>query len=132
MALDRLNVIAKRVRSTNTDDWKQLWSEERYGKPTKPKREESCTKAILSDLRQLLPEGVHAEPEVRHSGDTRADIGISCGAAHVPIKVKRNDHPELWRALRSQLIAKYTGDVDTGGKGKCEGVEEDRKQTLPD
>ena len=117
LALDRLNVIATRIQSTNTDDWKQLWSEDRNGKPTKPKREESCTKAILSDLRQLLPEGVHAEPEVRHSGDTRADIRVSCGAAHVPIEVKRNDHPELWRALRSQLIAKDTGDIDTGGHG---------------
>ena len=117
LALDRLNVLAKRIRSTNTDDWKQHWNEDRHGKPTKPKREESCTKAILSDLRQLLPPGVHAEREVQHSNDTRADIRVSCDEAGIPIEVKRNDHAQLWRALQSQLIAKYTGDLAAGGYG---------------
>lgn len=102
LAFDRLNVIAKEIRSTNTDDWKKHWNEDRYGKPTEPKREESCTKAILSDLRQLLPQGVHAEPEAQHSNETRADIRVSCDEAGIPIEVKRNAHRELWRAGPAQ------------------------------
>ena len=117
LALDRLNVIAARVHSTNTDDWKQHWNEDQYGRPTTPKREESCTRALLSDLRQLLPPGVDAEPETRHSNDTRADFSVSFGGAHVPVEVKRNDNSDLWRALRAQLISKYTNDSDTGGHG---------------
>ena len=117
LALDRLNVIATRIHSTNTDDWKQHWNEDQYGRPTTPKREESCTRALLSDLRQLLPTGVDAEPETRHSNDTRADFSVSYGGAHVPVEVKRNDNSDLWRALRAQLISKYTSDSDTGVHG---------------
>ena len=117
LALDRLNFISARIRSTNTDDWKQHWNEDRHGRTTTPKPEESCTRALLSDLRQLLPTGVDAEPETRHSNDTRADFSVSYGGAHVPVEVKRNDNSDLWRALRAQLISKYTSDSDTGGHG---------------
>ena len=117
LVLDRLDCIAARIRSTNTDDWKQLWNEDRFGRPTTPKPEESCTRALLSDLRQLLPKGVSAEPEARHSNGTRADLNLSYEDAHVPVEVKRNDNPELWRALRDQLIGKYTRDLGTGGHG---------------
>ena len=115
--LDRLGVIAQRIRWTDSDDWKQHWNEDQYGRPTKPKREESCTRAILSDLRGLLPDGVDAQPESRYSNDSSADIRVSHGASHVPIEVKRNGHRDLWRALRTQLIAKYTRDAGTGGRG---------------
>ena len=117
LALDRLKFIAARTHSTNTDDWKQHWNEDQYGRPTAPKREESCTRALLSDLRQLLPTGVDAEPETRHSNDTRADFSVSYGGAHVPVEVKRSNNSDLWRAVRTQLISKYTIDSATGGHG---------------
>ena len=117
MALDRLKFIAARIHSTNTDDWKQHWNEDQYGRPTTPKREESCTRALLSDLRQLLPPGVAAEPETSHSNNTRADLSVSHCGAHVPVEVKRSNNSDLWRAVRTQLISKYTIDSATGRHG---------------
>lgn len=102
LVLDRFDCIAARIRATNTDDWKQLWNEDQYGRPTTPKPEESCTRALLSDLRQLLPRGVSAEPEARHSNDTRADLNLSYEDAHVPVEVKR----------QSRVVARVTRPTD--------------------
>ena len=52
---DKLNELAIRIRTTNTDDWLQYWNEDSQGHPLKPKREEHCRDALLSDLRRLLP-----------------------------------------------------------------------------
>ena len=117
LALDRLNAIGARIRSTNTDDWKQHWNEDQYGHALEPKPERSCTKALIADLRELLPPGVGAEPESQYSNDTRADIRVYHGDIHVPIEVKRNDNKELWSALRGQLIEKYVPAAGTGGHG---------------
>ena len=117
LVLDRLDLIAAQIRSENTDNWKLHWNEDAHGRPIKPKREESCTRALLSELRRVLPPGVGAEPEVRCAKDARADICVSHGDYHVPVEVKRNDNRELWRAARTQLIAKYASDPATNGHG---------------
>lgn len=33
------------------------------------------------------------------------------------MEIKRSCHPELWSAIRTQLVAKYTCDLATGGHG---------------
>ena len=117
LALDRLNAIRTRIRSTNTDDWKRHWNEDRNRRASKPKHEESCTQALIADLRKLLPSGVGAEPEPKYPNDKRADIRVSHGDIHVPIEVKRNDNEALWSALRQQLVEKYVPAAGTGGHG---------------
>ena len=66
---DKLNDLANRIRTANTDDWLQYWNEDPQGRPVKPKHEEHCRDALLSDLRGLLPDGVVAEPEGEYSND---------------------------------------------------------------
>ena len=116
LVLTQLEDIAFRIRSGDLDQWKQYWNEDRLG-PTDPKPEESCTRALLHELRPMLPKGVHAEREAHYPNNTRADIRVSYQDYHIPIEVRRNDHRDLWRAPTTQLVAKYASDPATGGHG---------------
>ena len=118
LVLDRLREIAMRIRDGNTDDWKQYWNVDSHGRPTEVRPEESCRDALLSDLQQNLPNGVvAAEPEGHYADDNRADMRITFFDFHVPVEVKKNNHHELWSAIRNQLIRKYTREPTTSGYG---------------
>lgn len=119
LVLDRLREIDGRIRTTNTDDWRQYWNLDRWGRPRKDDRrdENSCRDALLSDLRLVLPDGIDAQPEGQHSGAARSDIRVSCGRFVVPVEIKKSTHRELWSALRSQLLAKYVMDPAADGYG---------------
>ena len=114
---DKLTELATRIRTTNTDDWLQYWNEDPQGRPVKPKHEEHCRDALLSDLRGLLPDGVVAEPEGEYANDMRADIRVAFGDFNVPVEVKKDRNRQLWSSLNNQLIAKYASDPATGGHG---------------
>ena len=117
LVTDRLDEIAIRIRTDNTDDWRQYWNVDQYERPTTPKPENSCRDAILSDLRQRLPAEVDAQPEGRYANDGQADIRVACNDFHVPIEIKRNSHRRLWSAIHNQLINGYLSDPATGGHG---------------
>ena len=118
LLVDRLEGLARRIRTGNTDDWRQYWSEGARGRAKSPKIEDHCRDALLSDLQNLLkPIGVDAQREGQYANDRRSDIRVSYGAFNVPVEIKRDRHRELWSALRDQLMAKYTIDPDTGGSG---------------
>ena len=114
---DRLSAVASNLRTGNTDDWRQYWNEDAYGRPKKPKHEDSCRDALLSRLRPTLPASVHAQPEGQYAGDKRSDIRVAYGGSNVPVEIKKDKNTELWSALRSQLIEQYTRDIETGGYG---------------
>ena len=116
LVVDWLKKIGDQIRTGNTDDWRQYWNEDR-GRPCSPRHENFCRDAILSDLRQRLPQGVDAQREGQYARDTRADIRVSCRDFQVPVEIKKNSHPDLWRACRAQLIEKYTRDPATDGYG---------------
>ena len=117
LVMDRLHELAVRIRTGNTDDWHHYWNEDQYGRPCAPKPENSCRKALLSDLRPRLPQEVDAQPEGRYANDRRADIRVACHDFHLPVETKRNSHRELWSAVRDQLIEGYVSDPKTGGYG---------------
>ncbi len=117
MMLDCLEEIGERIRTGNTDDWRQYWNEDPRGRPSIPKHEDSCRDALLSDLRQRLPSGVDAQPEGQYAAAKRSDIRAAHSVFNVPVEAKKNSHRDLWRALRDQLIAKYTTDSATDGYG---------------
>lgn len=116
LVLDQLSELAVHIRQGNTDDWRQYWDGLRGQSPT-PRHEDDCRDALLSDLRQRLPQSVDAQPEGQYANDKRADIRVSCEGFQVPVEIKKNAHPKLWSAMRSQLIAQYTNDPDTDGYG---------------
>ena len=57
------------------------------------------------------------EPEGRYADAKRSDIRVSYGGLNVPVEIKKDSHRDLWSAIRTQLIAKYTRDPGTGGYG---------------
>lgn len=117
LALNRLDELARSVRTTNTNDWRQYWNEDSHGLPTSPKHEESCRDTLLSRLRFLLPPEAHDQPEAAAAAKRRADIGLYGPGFYVPIETKRESHAKLYRAPLDQLVAKYTQDPATGGYG---------------
>ena len=114
---DRISDIATDVRGGNDNPWRNYWSDDRYNPPTKPKHEDSCRDALLTDLKRRLPDEVDAAPEGRYAADNRADIRAGCSGFNVPIEIKKNSHPDLWTAMRRQLMGKYTTDPATSGYG---------------
>jgi len=63
------------------------------------------------------PLGVDAQPEGRYADDQRADMRPSIGDINIPVEIKRSCHRQLWSAVRTQLIAKYTRDPAADGYG---------------
>ena len=114
---DQLCGLAVKIRTGNTDDWRQYWNENDYGKPDTPKHENSCRDTLLSDLRERLPQGIDAQPEGQYARDKRADMRVSCLNFQTPVEVKKNGHRDLWRAMQDQLIQQYTTDPATEGYG---------------
>ena len=117
LTVDTLQQIARRVPTSNSNEWEQYWNDSKYGKPSEPKVEEACRNNLLTALRPLLPESVTVEPEGRQVNDTRADLVITAGEFKIPVEAKKNGHAALWSAINNQLIAKYTLDPATGGYG---------------
>lgn len=117
LALDRIRRIAVRARGSNANEWKQYWNEDGYGNPTEPKSENSCRDALLSSLRDLVPDDVEIHPEPEFVGNTRADLGIAYKDMLVPLEIKKSDSKDVWNAHRTQLMPKYTVDPATSGYG---------------
>ena len=117
LLIDLLEVLSTKIRSNNTDDWRQYWNEPTKENPT-PKHEEQCRDALLSDLRSMLPRGVYAQPEPQYARDKRADIHITFGDFQVPVEIKKNSHRNVWSAIDDQLIPLYVASApETGGHG---------------
>ena len=119
---DKLANLANRIRDGNTDAWQQYWhtdaSDPKGRKVIKPKAEEPCRDAILSDLQLLLePNGVDAQPEGHHAEDARSDIIAVHGVHAVVVEIKKTDSKDLWSAVTDQLIGKYVRDPRSGGYG---------------
>ena len=112
VVVETLAKLAKQVRDGKTSDWRQYWKtgiEE-------PEHEDTCRDRLLSDLeRDLKRFGIRAEPEGRYVDQKRADIKVFAGETAIPIEIKKSMHRELWTAIRTQLMAKYTRDPVAGG-----------------
>ena len=117
LLMDRLCELAEQIRTGNTDDWRQYWNKGKGEQSDFPEHENLCRNALLSDLRQHLPQGIDAQPEGQYANDKRADIRVFYAGFNVPVEIKKNGHRDVWSAIRNQLIAKYTIDPDTDGYG---------------
>jgi hypothetical protein len=113
LVVDQLNKLAKEIRHGNTNDYTQYWNGD------KPRVENDCRDALLSDLKKLLtPLNVIAEPERTHADHKRADIEVFFGSTlHIPIEIKRDSHKDVWKAIHDQLIAKYSREQGSDGYG---------------
>lgn len=122
LAFDHLRVIARNIRDSSTNDYKQYWSyDESNKKLDKPKPENDCRDALLSDLNERLGKlGIDAQREGNYADDKRSDIRVAFGGANgfnVPIEIKKDSHADLWRSIHEQLIPKYVRDPGADGYG---------------
>ena len=118
LVFDELKDVSLRIRDGSTSDWRQYWNVDRHNRPTNPKPEDACRDAMLSDLRGRLGQlEVDAQPEGVYADDNRSDIRVSFAGFNVPVEIKRSCHRDVWTAVRSQLIAKYTRDPGAAGHG---------------
>ncbi|ABB24665.1 NACHT domain-containing protein [Pelodictyon luteolum] len=115
IVLDQLGHVAADIRQSNSDIYRQFWTE--AANNNRHKSEQSCRDALLGILRQRLqPRGIASEPEVDHAGDKRAAIRISFkNRIAIPVEIKGDWHRELWTAPTSQL-PRYTAPAMTGGR----------------
>ncbi|MBP6095829.1 MAG: hypothetical protein KBF58_03465 [Methyloversatilis sp.] len=115
LTVAHLQDLARRIRDGSTNDYRQYWSNKRR------KPENECRDALLSDLKdRLAKQGVDAIKEGYYAEDKRADIRVAMGGTNgfnVPIEIKKDIHKDLWRAIRGQLIERYTRDPGTDGFG---------------
>jgi len=118
LTMAHLQEIGRRIRDGNTSDWRQYWNVDSKNRPLDPKPEDACRDALLSDLQAKLKGlDIDAQPEGRYAEDKRSDIRVWHGGFNVPVEIKKSSHRDLWSSIRTQLIASYTRDPDTGGCG---------------
>jgi hypothetical protein len=112
-----LEDISRKIRDGDTDDYKQYWSYDEKNKKLKnSKPENDCRDALLSDLKERLSR-IDGGREGSYADSARGDIKISFNGFNIPIEIKKDSHPKLWKAIREQLISKYVRDPGTGGYG---------------
>lgn len=117
LVIDRLDRIASDIRTSNANVWRQYWNEGLRGRQSEPKHEDYCRDALLAHLKLLLPRDVDAQPEGQYVRNRRSDIRVSYSDFNIPVEIKKVSHRDLWSAMRTQLIGKYTRDPDTSGFG---------------
>ena len=118
LTVDQLHEMAKNIRNGNTSGWRHFWNVDCHGRPESSRPENACRDALLSTLQYRLGRlGIDATREGSYADDQRSDIRVAYGGLNVPVELKKSTHRDLWSAIRTQLIAKYTRDSGAGGHG---------------
>lgn len=122
LTCEHIRDLAERIKTGNTNDYRQYWGRNKNKQVQDRLHEEDCRDRFLSDLKpRLSRNGVEAQPEPRYASDKRADIRVSYAdsqlSCNVPIEIKCNDSKVLWRGIRQQLMEKYAQDPEADGHG---------------
>ena len=118
LTLEHLQQIARQIRDNDTSDWLQYWNVDSYKRPLETRPEKACRDRLASDLRNRLQSlGISVKPETQYADEKRADICVSYRNCNVPIEVKKSCSRDLWSAIRSQLMARYSRDPGADGHG---------------
>ena len=118
LVVDEVGLLSVQIRDGSASNWKQFWNVDGYNRAKDPRPEESCRDAILLALQHRLGRlGIDVQPEGRYADGKRSDIRLSFGSFNVPVEIKRSCHPDLWTAMRNQLLVKYARGPGTDGFG---------------
>lgn len=127
-AADLHALLIQHLRDIETDDrngnatgYHRYWNVDSHGRHTEPRPENDCQKRLYELLKEKLrPTGVDLQREHQRRENKRADMSASFGGIagfNIPIELKVESNPGLWRALRDQLIRHYSRDPGAGGFG---------------
>ena len=118
LTTDVLRQVGKDLRDGSPSGWRSFWHVDQYDRVTSPLPENACRRPLVLALKPLLtPTGIATQIGGRYADDKRSDIRIACNGLNIPIEIKRSCHRELWSAIQTQLIAKYTRDPGADGYG---------------
>ena len=120
LTTDVLRQIGKDLRDGSPSGWRSFWHVDQYDRVTIPLPENACRRPLVLALRPLLtPMGIETQIGARYADDKRSDIRVASseGGFNVPVEIKRSCHRQLWSAIQTQLIAKYTRDPGAEGYG---------------
>ena len=119
LTVDHLHTVQRELQNNNIDALKVFWNEDRYGRITNPKPEESARDALVMHLRPVFePQKVRVEPEGHMNQDKRADmIVLPPPGQKLPVELKRDYHSDVWSACHTQLDRLYTRDPEAEGHG---------------
>ena len=122
LVLDQLDALAQEIQRGDAQLWNQFWWDKGA---SQPKDENDCRNVILPLLRaNLTPLTIDITPEQTKVDASRCDLQATCMAigqlrqrSLIPIEIKRAFHPDLWTAMRTQLIDRYAQDPAAQGHG---------------
>lgn len=110
--IEELNVVQAKIRADNIESWKGFYKDSQ-----KHHDEERCRNHLLGLLHQSV-KGIELNPETHVANDKRVDITCSVtDSIRLPIEIKGQWHPELWKAADKQLDELYTTDHRAQGCG---------------
>ncbi|TDK59578.1 hypothetical protein E2I14_18690 [Sapientia aquatica] len=122
LVFDHLTDLKNKIRNGNANEYRQYWSYDSENKTLHlPKPENDCRDILYSLLSPYFRK-LHVEvaKEGNYADDMRADLKISYRGVsefNIPIEIKKDYHRDLWKAIDTQLIAKYVRDPGTDGHG---------------
>jgi hypothetical protein len=118
LALDYLDGIAQKIRYENDDYFRHFWTTDKTT-DKQHQNENTCRDLLLTRLREAFNSlNVDCQPEADYANDKRADIRLSYqNQFEVPIEVKGEWHPQLWKAAQSQLVQQYSIAPNANGYG---------------
>lgn len=118
LTVEHLRQLARFSQDGNSSRRLQYWNVDSYNRAERPRPENACRDALLSDLQHRLgPLDIDVQPEGRYADTRRADIRVAFGGFNVPIEIKRSCHKDLWSGIRQQLMAEYARDPGADGYG---------------
>ena len=119
---DHLRQLGNEFRHGDADGWTLFWNQNPHGVSTVPKPENACRDALLVGLQPRLPQSLEVTREAHHARHKRSDLCVSYLGPldqrfHVPVEIKKDEHPDLWTAIENQLIGDYAIDPAANGHG---------------
>lgn len=118
LLIDHLEDLCDYIAASNSDVFKRFWNEDRFGRVTSPKGEESCRDCLVEMLRtRTNSQSISIEPEGHMAADKRADIVAFSSGMKVVVELKRDYHADVWSAIENQLTRYYTRDPQASGYG---------------
>lgn len=117
LVLDHMKKIQVDVTGSSFNLHKLFWNEDKYGRATQEKCENSARDVLMGLLAyRLAPYRVDIQPEGSMRDNKRVDILLSHGNLKLVIELKRDSHADVLTAIQDQLD-RYTRLPQASGRG---------------
>jgi hypothetical protein len=117
LVMDHMKKIQVDVAGSSFNFHKWFWNEDKYGRGTTEKCENSARDVLMGLLAyRLAPYGVDIQPEGSMRDSKRVDILLSHGNLKLVIELKRDSHTDVRTAIQDQLD-RYTRLPQASGRG---------------